>query len=318
MPAKLEAANIRGVIPVLPVPFREDESIDEAGFQQIVEFVCSKKLGAMCVPAYGSEFYKLDESEREWLIATAVTISDGRTPVIAQANHGSAKIAAKLAKQYESLGASVISFALPRQFALGMPELLRFAGRIADAVSLPILIQDFNPGGPTIDVEFIATLRQQHPNFRYAKLEEPMALEKLIAIKQRVGDEVGMLQGWGGLYLLEALASGNCAGVMPGVAIADALNAVYQSILKDDRQGAYRMFGSLLPYISFTMQNLELFLQVEKLLLTRRGLPIQTGRRTPSLPIGEGQRKYIGFLLDAIVDVCERAGLQSAPTGKLD
>lgn len=263
--------KINGVVPVIPIPFHDDESIDDASLRKTVDFVSSLGLGGMFLPAYGSEFYKLSEAEREQVIGMAIEVNHKRIPLIAQANHGSAKVAAGLAKHYEQMGADIISFAIPRQFATTDTDLMHYCGRIAQAVSIPILIQDFNPGGPTIGAQFIADFHKQHSNFLYAKLEEPMIVDKLLAIRDKVGDAVGILEGWGGYYMLEAIPAGIC-GIMPGVPIADLLDRVYQARKNNDVQRACDLFGSLLPFINFTLQDFELFLQVEKRLLVRRGL----------------------------------------------
>ncbi len=301
--------SIHGVVPIVPIPFRADEGIDEASFRRTVDFVASLGVAGMCLPAYGSEYYKLCEAEREWVVATAIEVTAGRIPVIAQSNHGSAKVAAELARVYEKLGADVISFALPRQFAVGQDDLLRFAGRIADAVSLPILIQDFNPGGVTIGPEFIRTLHAQHSNFRYAKLEEPLIVDKLVAIRDLMGDTVGIFEGWGGYYMLEALPTGVCCGVMPGVPIADLLNRVYRLHWQGEVAAALDLFAELLPYINFTLQNFELFLQVEKRLLVRRGLFDLSVCRAPSLTLSPAVITHVSLLLDRITVISQREDL---------
>jgi hypothetical protein len=48
-------------------------------------------------------------------------------------------------------------------------------------------------------------LNRQHPNFKYLKLEEPLMIDKLVSIVDTVGDRVGVLEGWGGLYMLELI-----------------------------------------------------------------------------------------------------------------
>ena len=172
--------QINGVVPVIPIPFQDDESIDEASLRRCVDFVCQSQMAALCLPAYASEFYKLSEAEREQVIGIAIEANQQRIPVIAQANHASSKVAASLARRYEAMGADVISFAIPRQFGTTDADLLRYCGTIADAVSIPVLIQDFAPGKATIDADFIEQMHKQHPNFLYAKLEEPMIIDKLV------------------------------------------------------------------------------------------------------------------------------------------
>jgi len=44
-------------------------------------------------------------------------------------------------------------------------DLLRYFGRILDAIAIPLLIQDFNPGGTTLSLDFLQQLRSQHSIF---------------------------------------------------------------------------------------------------------------------------------------------------------
>jgi 4-hydroxy-tetrahydrodipicolinate synthase len=300
--------SIDGVVPVIPIPFHEDESIDEASLRRTVDFVAARQMAAMCLPAYGSEFYKLSESEREQVIGMAIEVSAGRVPVITQANHGSSRIAAGLARHYESMGADLVSFAIPRQFGASEEDLLRYCGRIADAVSCPVLIQDFNPGGSTIGAAFIDQLHRQHGNFRYAKLEEPLIVDKVVRIRDRVGNAVGILEGWGGYYMLEAIPAGIC-GIMPGVPICELLYRVYLARRAGEDGRAYDLFGSLLPFINFTLQDFELFLQVEKRLLVRRGLFAGAVCRSLSFSPSVAVAQHIDFLLEQMVRVMEREGV---------
>lgn len=300
--------KIDGVVPIVPIPFKDDESIDESSLARAIEFICARKLAGLGLPAYGSEFYKLSEDERDQVVGIAIETSRKRVPVVAQANHGSSRIAAEIATRYEKMGADLIAFAIPRQFGTSVPDLLRYCGRICDAVSVPVVIQDFNPGGQTIGAEFIAALHAQHPNFQYAKLEEPLIVDKLKAIRDAIGDAVGILEGWGGYYMLEAIPVGIC-GIMPGVPIADLLDRAYWSRRKGQGERAYDLLGSLLPFINFTLQDIELFLQVEKRLMVQRGLFESASVRSLTLspsPLVEG---YIEFLNSQILRLLEREGL---------
>ena len=299
--------TINGVVPIIPIPFDDDESIDEVSLRRTVDWVASQELAGMCLPAYGSEFYKLSEAEREQVIGIAIEVNAKRLPLLAQANHGSVKVAISLAKRYQQMGADMISFAVPRQFAASDQDLLHYCGRIADAVSVPILIQDFNPGGPTMDAEFIQALHRQHANFRYAKLEEPMLIDKVIRIRDRLRDDVGILEGWGGYYMLEAIPAGIC-GIMPGVPIADLLDRVYQARLNRKDGEAYDLFASLLPFINFSLQDFELFLQVEKRLLVRRGLFTDSVCRSLTLSPSAAMLEYTKFLIDQIMRILQRNG----------
>ena len=150
--------RLRGVVPIVPTPFGPDESVDIESLASVVDWIAQQGLAAMCLPAYGSEFYKLTEAEREQVVAVAVEVNAGRVPVIAQANHVSSRVASGLARRYTDMGADVVSFAIPRQFASSDADIVEYCAAIASSTPLPVLIQDFNPGGPTMGAALAAAL----------------------------------------------------------------------------------------------------------------------------------------------------------------
>jgi 2-keto-3-deoxy-L-arabinonate dehydratase len=263
--------ELRGVVPVIPTPFREDESIDFDGLAACVEFAVRCEVCAICLPAYGSEFYKLSESEHRQVVETAIRAAAGRMAVLAQSNHPSAGCAAELAKQHQQMGADLISFAVPRQFGLTDADLLDYCQSICQAVSLPVLIQDFNPGGPTVGGEFARKLADRCENFRYLKLEEPLMSAKVRAIREATDGRVGVLEGWGGMYMLDLLPAGIC-GLMPGLGPADLLQRIWKLGTSGQLDQALDLFQVVLPQLVFSLQNMEFFLCLEKKLLAARGV----------------------------------------------
>lgn len=272
--------RIDGVVPVISTPFRDDETIDADALSRLVDFAIECGNCAACLPAYGSEFYKLSDDERLQVVALACEHAAGRIPLFAQSNHPSARVAADMARRNADAGANAISVALPRQFAVSEDDLLRYSERIASATALPLLIQDFNPGGPTIGASYAKRLKEACPNFRWLKLEEPMMGAKVREILDATNGSVGVLEGWGGLYMIELLRSreqeakgevGIC-GIMPALSISDVLGEIYR-LVREGRSGeANDLFEGLAPYILFSLQNMELYHHVEKQTLQARGV----------------------------------------------
>jgi dihydrodipicolinate synthase/N-acetylneuraminate lyase len=266
-----QTIELRGVVPIVPTPFRADESIDLEGISACIEFAVRCDVCAVCLPAYGSEFYKLTEAERRQVVETAIRAAAGRLAVLAQSNHPSARCAAELARRHVHLGADMISFAIPRQFALPAADLLDYCCTICRAVDRPVLIQDFNPGGPTVGAEFARMLHEECSNFRYLKLEEPLMAGKVRAIREATGDRVGVLEGWGGMYMLDLIPAGIC-GLMPGLGPADILQRVWRLGTGGHTEEALDLFEHVLPQLVFALQSMELFLCLEKRLLALRGV----------------------------------------------
>jgi len=263
--------EIDGTVPVIPTTFRKDESIDFDAIGSCVRFAADCGVTAVCLPAYGSEFYKLSEEERFQVVEAAVEAANDRVLIIGQSNHPATVHAAEIARKNEDLGADIISFALPRLFSLTENDLLKYSAAICSAVKLPVLIQDFNPGGATIGADFCRRLADTCENFRYVKLEEPMMGPKLTAIRQATDDRIGVLEGWGALYMMELIPLGIC-GTMPGLGMADLLQQAWRLAKAGEEEQAVTIYEKVLPQIVFSLQNFEVFAQVEKDLLARRGV----------------------------------------------
>jgi 2-keto-3-deoxy-L-arabinonate dehydratase len=56
--------KLRGAIPVLATLFHDDETIDEQDLRRQVDFAIAAGAAAVCIPGFGSEWYKLSDPER--------------------------------------------------------------------------------------------------------------------------------------------------------------------------------------------------------------------------------------------------------------
>lgn len=310
----MKMPTLSGVVSVLSTPFDDAENIVHEDIARQVEAAIVFQIGGVCLPAYAGEFYKLSEAERLSVVQTAVEAANGRIPVLGQSNHPSARHAAALAKKNADAGADLISFALPRQFGLTEADLLAYARAICEAVSVPILIQDFNPGGPTAGPGFCRALLDQCPNFAYIKLEEPLLGPKLRAIGEATDNRVGVLEGWGGMYLPELFTSG-IAGVMPGLGHADLMQRMWNLGVSGDLDAALDVFGDLLAQIIYSLQNMEFYLHVEKHLLAERGIIRHRGVRSPRLTVDAHTFDHAVRLNERVLKAVERHGLKRCPLG---
>lgn len=299
------SGKLCGIIPVVPTPFTAGDEVDLEALAALIEFAAGAGVPAVCLPAYGSEFYKLSDSERRKIVNVAIKESRGRVKVVAQSNHPSTRLAAELARLHQDMGADVISFAIPRQFALGEDDILRYCESVAGAVSVPVLIQDFNPGGPSVGAEMAARLVQAAGNIRYLKLEEPLMGAKVRAIRTATHDQVSVLEGWGGMYLLELMADG-IAGAMPGLSMCDLFVRVFSLASTGDMEQAFELYRFMLPQIVFSLQNMELFHHCEKRLLHARGLLASVMVREPQLHLDSELEHYSEVLNREILKVAAR------------
>jgi dihydrodipicolinate synthase/N-acetylneuraminate lyase len=310
--SKANEFRLHGVVPIIPTPFTVDEQVDWPSLGRLVDFACAAGACALCLPAYASEFYKLSERERLRLVAETVRHSAGRIPVFAQVNFVSVTQAVETAREARKAGASAIAAAVPRMLAFGEGDLYRYFDRLLSSMDIPLLVQDVNPSGPTVSARFVSELHRAHPHFRWIKLEEPMLSSKVSAILEATSGEVGVLEGWGGMYMLDLIPAGIC-GVMPGLAVSDLLLKVFHLASNNDMVGAYTIHEALLPQIVLSLQHMELFHHAEKRLLVARGILRQAAVRELTIGLDRHTEDRISFLNNQILALLDRLELPHNP-----
>lgn len=287
---------LQGVIPILPTPFRSNDEVDFQALGALLDFSISAGAAAVGTPAFGSEFYKLADSERQRVLESVMAHSNRRIPVVAQCNHHSPRHAARLARRAEELGAAAINIALPRMFPSSSAQMLAYARTVCDSVGVPVVVQDWYPGGEPIGLPFVFELRKYCANFRYVKREEPGIGQLIRAIRLELGGEVGVFLGWGGMYVPELQPAGAC-GVMPGLALADVFARIWRLGADDDWAGAYSLFARVAPYLQFSLQTFEQFHHSEKLLLCARGILRSGAVRPVTIELDPDARRYLDRLI---------------------
>jgi 2-keto-3-deoxy-L-arabinonate dehydratase len=307
--------QIDGIVPVIPTPFTADEEIDWAALRRLLDFAASADVNAVCLPAYASEFYKLSEAERREAIIVAVDCLAGKVPVMAQVNYPATLQTVRWVREAQKDGASAVCCAVPRMFSLDEGALFKHFDRILQAIDIPLIIQDFNPGGATVSARLVAELHRAHPHFRYVKLEEALMAEKVEAILQETSGGVGVLEGWGGMYMLALIPSGIC-GVMSGLGISDILARAFRLAKHGDHDPAYELFQGVLPQNVFCLQNLELYHHAEKLLLEARGIISESIVRQAGRTLRGNEAKHIRFLNAKILSLLDHFGFPRSSARK--
>jgi 4-hydroxy-tetrahydrodipicolinate synthase len=304
--------HIDGIVPIIPTPFFADDRPDWESLRGLIDFAHAAGNCAICLPAYASEFYKLSEEERGEAVARAVEYAAGRIPVIAQVNFAAPHMVIEAAAAASGNGATALCSAVPRLIPLGEKDLFRYFAQILESVELSFVIQDFNPGGVTLSSRFVASLNSAFPHFRYIKLEEPMMSGRVREINDATDGRVGVLEGWGGMYMLELIPAG-IAGVMPGLAVSDVLSLSFHQAKANNLDGAYESFIQVCPQIVFSLQSMELFHHAEKRLLQARGILQDAFVRQASMELGEDDARHIEFLNRKVLASLDRLGIPRNP-----
>jgi 4-hydroxy-tetrahydrodipicolinate synthase len=139
-----------------------NEDLDLPRFKWFLDYLIGEGVHGVFVLGTNSEFYALDEREKQEVIATAVAHVNKRVPVMAGTGAETTREAIRLTKMAESEGANAISVITPYFISPSQQEIFDHFRRIAESTSLPVLLYN-NPatcGGVKIDVETVARLAE--------------------------------------------------------------------------------------------------------------------------------------------------------------
>lgn len=133
------------------------------------------------------------------------------------------------------------------------------------------------------------------------------------SILEATSGEVEVLEGWGGMFMIELIAAG-ISGVVPSLALADLLARVFRLAKGGHRQEAYEIFAGVLPQIVFSLQNLELYHHAEKRLLAARGIITDSLVRDPSRDVNALDAAHIELLNSNILALLDRLKMPRRPS----
>jgi 4-hydroxy-tetrahydrodipicolinate synthase len=123
---------------------------------------------------------------------------------------------------------------------------------------------------------------------------------------------VGVLEGWGGLYILELVPAGIC-GVMPGLPLTELLDRVFRLLKAGEHDEAFDVFSAIMPYILFSLQNMELFHHVDKGLLVARGLLPGAHVREATLRVDPTSAAYGDLLARKVLEKLDQLHIPRNP-----
>src|SRR6266478_4500981 len=159
---KENTLQIRGIIPPVATPMQTNEDLDLPRLRWFLDHLIREGVHGVFVLGTNSEFYALDEHEKQQVIATAVEHVGKRVPVFAGTGAESTREAVRLTKMAEREGAQGVSIITPYFISPTQQEIFDHYRRIAESTSLPVILYN-NPstcGGIKIDIDTVARLAQ--------------------------------------------------------------------------------------------------------------------------------------------------------------
>jgi 4-hydroxy-tetrahydrodipicolinate synthase len=268
-----------GVHTVLATPFGPDEAVDEASVASLVEYAVGAGVRGILVLGVLGEADRLADGERELVERRALEAAAGRVQVTVGVTHAATVVTAERARSAERAGAAAVMVAPPPGSRAG-PALREHFRRVADAISIPLVVQDHPASsGVRLPVELIAGLAGELPPGSVVKLEDPPTAAKIARVRD-AAPSLPVFGGLGGVALLQELDAGS-DGAMTGFALPGVLVEIVEAHRAGERERAVRMFEEALPLLVFEAQP-GVGVALRKEILRRRGAIAHATVRAPA------------------------------------
>src|SRR5688500_7597285 len=275
---------LTGIYNITPTPFKPDGAIAGAGLRKLTEFTRSTGVNGMTILGVLGEADKLTERERERVTEIVLETAGDQFPICVGTTHAGTDGCIAYSRRAQEQGARAVMVAPPKLARTNDAALERHYLAVADALDIPVVVQDFPPavGGITMSVELIARLAAASPRLAFLKLEDDPAPMKITQIRA-VSKDVKIFGGLGGMMFLEELRHG-AIGTMTGFAFPEILVEIYAKFTSGDRDGATEVFYKYLPIIRFENQP-RINLALRKHIYHLRGVIASSRVRSPFTPV---------------------------------
>lgn len=150
---------LRGIIPPLATPLRDEDRLDHDGLHRLVEHVLAGGVHGLFVLGSTGEGTSLSYQLRRELVECVCEQVAGRVPVLVGITDTSYGEAIQMAEWAEECEAAAVVLAPPCYFVPSQAELREHCKRVAEAVPLPLFL--YNMPGLTkvaFDVDTVARL----------------------------------------------------------------------------------------------------------------------------------------------------------------
>jgi 4-hydroxy-tetrahydrodipicolinate synthase len=230
--------RIQGIIPPVITPMQANEDLDLPRLKSFIDHLIASGVHGIFVLGTNSEFYALDEREKQQVIATAVAHVNKRVPVFAGTGAETTREVVRLTRMAEREGVDGVSIITPYFVSPTQKEIADHYRRIAEATSLPVVLYN-NPGtcgGVKIDLDTVVKLAEV-PNILGIK-DSSGDLQNTNELIRAVPERFSVLMGRDTL-IFSALMFG-ARGAVPATGnIAPALLVkIYERFIKGDIEGS--------------------------------------------------------------------------------
>jgi len=233
------------------------------------------------VLAMVSEVLRFSATERRDMWQLTLECLQDRIPLVISVGAESSAIAVKLAKQAASDGAAAVMATPPSAFIATAGEVKNYYQMIIESVEIPTIVQDAsNYLGAPIDLKTYVELIDKYGQDRVQfKPEAKPVADRLEQLNKLSNNRAKVFEGQGGIDLLQTYPLG-VRGSMPGAEIPWAIIALWKCLEVGDLDRARQIHTPVAKLVAL-QTTLDAYIAVEKYLLHKQGVFINTNQRGP-------------------------------------
>ena len=211
-------SRLSGYAPALPTPFDQNGNVDSAALEALCDRQIKEGATALVVCGTTGEAPTLTRAEHYAIVCIAVSVAQGRVPVIAGAGSNSTSQAIELARDSEAAGADAVLSVVPYYNKPMQAGMYAHFSAIADAVGLPIILYDV-PSRTVCGLADDTVVRlAECPKFIGLK-DATGEVTRVVRLRSRLGGDFRLLSGDDATALAFIGQGGNgCISVTSNVA----------------------------------------------------------------------------------------------------
>ena len=225
-----------GVMPALVSPLDANENINIPVLKQLLNDLLAKGADGFYLCGATGEGIAIDPEQRMLLAEEAIKTVGSRKPCIVQVASGNFEDAIRLAKHAEKVGAAAISATPPMFFSYDKDDVYNYYKKLADAVSIPMMIY-YNPAAGFYINADIAAKMFEIDNVTAIKWTSSDYYQ-MMRLKDITNGEMNIINGPD-----EMLLMGLSAGADGGIGTTynfmfDIIRGIYDNFVKGDIETA--------------------------------------------------------------------------------
>jgi 4-hydroxy-tetrahydrodipicolinate synthase len=204
-------SKLHGIVVPLLTPFTAADELDVAAYRKLIDFVIESGVHAIIANAATSEFYALDDAEREKCAEIAMEQARGRVPVLVGAGAAATRQTVRWARHAKSIGAAGLLIMPPHYFPPTVDAVVRHFAAVSDAVDTPIMVYNAPyAANLLLTPEHIERLTRS-ANVPWVKLTTGV-LHHVTQLRQMLGERIAIFEGVDTLAFA-SMAMGSCGWV---------------------------------------------------------------------------------------------------------